>query len=659
MKEAYQLLTEREDGTWTALDLGTDRPAWTCQANDLADLSDRNTSYSQSLKLPKTPRNIEAFGHANIFDAQSRAPYRRHPCRLYCAGRAVAGAGAYLILLKSAEYFECQILSGNAGFFDRLQEAPMSELDLGVFQICNRSLDPATWHPAYKIAYGSDIVIPSYPRQPAEGVSEVAYSGSTGAKYPAVSVDCILQQIMERHGYAFESNIHAWEKMYLSISSADVTPSAEDLRVFDMEIHTTGHLTLEPSQGLLYRQYRWGADVRADGMLIEAPPLNDRISHIVPAGAKIKYTMTKTDPSVVATPLADYMTTIVFERDGESMLTGYLSFDGQPAEVVREYENDSLMTHRLVITAYCTEEPLANMGITVRAEVVQGWTPNMGGKLILSERLGFETQFAFVKFLAQAFGLTVYVDEAGKIVHAYTMQRLYDRIAAGEAADWSGKATRDTGASTGFTLSSYARENVIAYEKNEKDGLTDSAAFHIDNETLAATKELFKLGIEAGKDLTVYGYPVLAGGARETAASIPLVELKQPLGGEEEDPSHNIARYLPNATYPTIKPHLLTLTDRTVKVWATSAAVVATYDYPVANHVPARQLVDVGYAILQERMLRHARVVEEAFLLTPEDVERFDPSVPVYVGKYGAYFYVNRIKNFEAGKLTACELIRL
>ena len=105
MKEAYQLLTEREDGTWTALDLGTDRPAWTCQANDLADLSDRNTSYSQSLKLPKTPRNIEAFGHANIFDAQSGAPYRRHPCRLYCAGRAVAGAGAYLILLKSAEYF--------------------------------------------------------------------------------------------------------------------------------------------------------------------------------------------------------------------------------------------------------------------------------------------------------------------------------------------------------------------------------------------------------------------------------------------------------------------------------------------------------------------------------------------------------------------------
>jgi hypothetical protein len=256
----------------------------------------------------------------------------------------------------------------------------------------------------------------------------------------------------------------------------------------------------------------------------------------------------------------------------------------------------------------------------------------------------------------------VYVDEAEKVVHAYTMQRLYDRIAAGEAVDWSGRATRDTGASTGFTLGNYARENIIAYEKNEKDGITDQASFIIDSEVPAATKELFKLGIEAGKDLTVRGYPVLAGGALEVAASIPLVELKLPSEDEEEEeeePSHNIGRYLPNATYPTIKPHLLMLTDRTVKVWATSAAVVAVYDYPVANHVPARQLVEAGYAILQERMLRHARVVEAAFLLTPEDVERFDPSVPVYVGKYGAYFYVNRIKNFEMGRLTACELIRL
>jgi hypothetical protein len=147
-------------------------------------------------------------------------------------------------------------------------------------------------------------------------------------------------------------------------------------------------------------------------------------------------------------------------------------------------------------------------------------------------------------------------------------------------------------------------------------------------------------------------------GGEEVAASIPLIELK-PLSDSEEEYSIGYEYCLYNASFPTTKPHLVELTDRTVPVRVTIRRSGPTYDYPISNHVTAGRIFDMGYAILQDRMLKHARLIEDKFYLTPEDVEKFDPSIPVFIEKYGSYFYVNKIKNFELGKLTSCELIKL
>ncbi|MDR1226704.1 MAG: hypothetical protein LBK47_07390 [Prevotellaceae bacterium] len=58
-------------------------------------------------------------------------------------------------------------------------------------------------------------------------------------------------------------------------------------------------------------------------------------------------------------------------------------------------------------------------------------------------------------------------------------------------------------------------------------------------------------------------------------------------------------------------------------------------------------------------MLNKAKFIEETLLLTAEDVEGFNPFIPVYIDKYGCYFYVNKIKNFMDGQPAKIELIRL
>jgi hypothetical protein len=656
MMQSYQILMEDKNGIWRALELGADRIAWTCQANDIADVSDRNASYSQALKLPKTAGNAALFDYANHFDAVTDVPYRKHPCRVFCAGRVIAGKGSFLILSKVSEYFECQILSGNASFFEALKDAPMGALDLGVFRVCNRSLDPASWHPAYRIAYGSDVVIPSWPYGNAS--VEISYLGEAGARYPVVSAGYVLQQIVSLHGYTFESNVDAWEKMYLSIASAEAEPSAEDLDTLDMEIHTHGW---QPVPGSLPAvQFQWDVDADADGCVLENPPADDKITLRIPPGEKINFTITSYAAGSAPTArTAHYL----FKRmNDETMEEGDIVLDGVSRDVSFEWENTFNTVVRVEITVTCDDEPAPGMGLSIKGEVLRGGTANAGAQLVLSERLGFETQFDFMKFFAQAFGLTFFVDETAKRIHAYTMQLLYDNVASGNVRDWSGKVERDPGSACSFTMGSYARENIVSLEENSKDEYTDSAKFFIDNRTLEASKEALKIGIGSGKDLPVYhfffdvGFP----GYTEVAASIPLVELRRPSEMEEGgDPyKYETVAFLADASFPSIKPHLVELTERTVPV-RPFIFEKTEYEYRIANHVTAGRIVDMGYSILGDKLLKRAKLVEDKFHLTPEDVELFDPSVPVYIEKYGAYFYVNKIRNFELGNLTTCELIKL
>jgi len=58
-------------------------------------------------------------------------------------------------------------------------------------------------------------------------------------------------------------------------------------------------------------------------------------------------------------------------------------------------------------------------------------------------------------------------------------------------------------------------------------------------------------------------------------------------------------------------------------------------------------------------LLVNARVLEAEFNLTEWDIEQLDLFNPVYIQKYRAWFYISKISNFVAGKLTKVELIKI
>jgi hypothetical protein len=506
-------------------------------------------------------------------------------------------------------------------------------------------MHPDYWNDSYKIGYGLDFALGDYPFQK----RGLEWKDGVGCKYPIVSVAYILGKIFAKHGYGFDSNIDLWEGKFLTLASVDAKPEPEDVFEAFGGIANSGEWYYNIGSGGYVTSWEIDPEKDGDGRIQAGGSYGDegnlRLLQFASEGridVEIEvWTKEVVSPGVVSLTLVDRWSSVVLEKWEGVVLDGEVR--SHLFRITKEQLSDTME-----LEVVSTAEIVAGAGFRVEIRSGLASPSNAGAKLVISERMGFGTQLDFMKVFAQAFGLTFIVDEEKKHVYAFTMDLLYENIEKDNVLDWSGKLD-ERGQTFDYTLDGYGQRNVVSFEDNGKDKLTDSGEFGLDNETLPKEKELVKIGVEAGEDIELSHQ-----GRVTMSAEVPLVnpktEKKKVAGvdeetGEEIETEVTEVRFEP-ASFNTIKPHLL----------KSAGAKEAGYDVMV--HVKAQELVDDCYVGLQ-RMLSGARKIEVDFELTPEDIEMYDPRIPIWIEKYGGYFYLNKIRNFELGKVTGCELVKL
>jgi hypothetical protein len=65
------------------------------------------------------------------------------------------------------------------------------------------------------------------------------------------------------------------------------------------------------------------------------------------------------------------------------------------------------------------------------------------------------------------------------------------------------------------------------------------------------------------------------------------------------------------------------------------------------------------YQPLLKSMLPKLRIVAATLMLTEQDVANFNQLLPVYIDKFGTYFFVNKISNWMAGRPCKVELVKI
>ena len=91
--------------------------AITYQSNDVADLKDRQSSYSNTIKAPKTLANRATLDNSDDIHAASRYPYHKRTVKLLCSGVDVVENGVAFVNSVSSD-FEISIYSAITAVFE-------------------------------------------------------------------------------------------------------------------------------------------------------------------------------------------------------------------------------------------------------------------------------------------------------------------------------------------------------------------------------------------------------------------------------------------------------------------------------------------------------------------------------------------------------------
>ena len=612
----YKLLIEIEN-VWSVVDLGDDKPAMNYQANNIAELKNRQADYSQNLKLPPTKNNCQLFGNSDSFDVITGFPYQKHNCRLYSDDSILAGPGSFLILDKVTDSFEVQILSGNADLFTTLGNSKMLDLDLGSIIRNLASFDPVNFN---KYCFAASTFL--------KGGSSV-YHTNLDSLYPFVFIKPIIENILKSNGYnlpdgIFETNLldDKWNKKALSICSINSSP--DSLIMFDAEC-----LRSEPVYWVGYFQ----AGIYRDNITKNA---NGNFSIV---GSNLEYHVSVNCTMVLNFSIFGFKDTSSSLGD-ITIIIKNMTQDTELMTYSERYTLDDSVPFIFNATESFNEGDVIQVSITSSDNVkiqyslsfsqMVGSTVPVGGKLYFAPNLGFDTQLDFFKMFVQLFGLTVSADNETKTVKAYTMQKLYDNKPI--AKDWSKKLhdikTNELNFQT--LTASYGQSNFIRFDDNTDDNVKDSGSFLIQNNTLPITKDLFGIKLESGLDNIVSG---------KLVANIPL---------QEVDKDGVIS-------FKGGKPHIVDIsTGSTIDM----IIYGSLFRYHIATHSKAQWFVDTFYPGLIT-MLSDAKYKIDEMYLTDQDIEESDPFIPVYIQKYGKYFYVNKINNYISKTLTKVELVKL
>lgn len=693
----YELLYDAAGKGYVRLDLDAERPAMTYQINTLNELKDRQAAYSQAIRLPKTPHNLRTLGFIDAFDVAALAAYEPRGCCLLCEGALLTPFQALLIVDSVDEHrggsIHCQIVSDVYDLFTRLSDADTERMGSTLFanvwtseamRADNAGEGPRKW-PLLFTEKGVRKAVASVLKPDIQRV-EVHHM------VPCYHLNTMLRELLERYDYRLESDLSTdpfADRLYLTASKmygkGDQSGRIRTLfrqerfQLPDVQVWTdklivhSGGIAPVPEQrtnaGVIVT--RQNPDIPNYGTLIKSM----RFYAEEPGTYRVDISVANTGNYDVDDARRLEYAIIVCRAGDERVVSGNrLRLKARASATIPVEDQQLGLGDYIELQFDRFSKPAANTNftfldfkadisiVTTEAEPFEPSPTEACGVGMWFDHLqssGFKNCNEFVKSYLQLFGAMIDIERMAPVldeqhekiwkgkVRIYTYEELYRRRDAGRYADWSDKLVTSADRSFGFAVPGYAQRNVIALTENADDGTADRATIRCGNRSLEPEKSLFTLAVEAGRDIT---YTNVA----RTVGVVPTLE--------REVETDDNGRERVTLRYAGCGPHIVSMTGEKVSCRDLTGAYAyggsPRMDVPSAVCARMSDFTERYYKRI-EGMLDKARTISVQVLLTPCDIEHLDFFTPVYIERYGAYFYLSKISNFTAGRPTKVELVRL
>lgn len=663
----YELLMKGIDGEVWSLDLPLDAPAMNYQINNLAELKDRNASYSQRISLPRTTHNEQAFQFSFVVGSGSYVPYMKFPCQLFYEGALISPAGAVLNIVDVSDTsIGVQILGATTDLFDTLNNTDAKDPGTGMFLL---KWYTDTMGQAERYLSGSEeskvlyfwlyATLQKNPNVPPISMEAIRQVWELDKFYPHLNWYDLVTWIFDREGYSLETDVDPVDRaeMFLPCTypvladNPNVPKASGTGWIKDTPPGGLGNVIWQGSPGVTLR------DPVAGRLTIDTVP--GEFSWMTIWDTTITFSFSWFNTSAIQRGTVtvrvthyknDGTSAIVLTRSWSSGSSGSASVD-----IPMEAGEHILVFGTLLANHLSTDQYDMRFPVSITAPIPQetspGDRPYPGLTYDLLASTGFKSLGDIVKAFFQLFGLTIDVNPATKVARAYSVQEFYNRRSS-SGKNWSDKLIKGKDTKLTFQLSSYAQSNEIKLEDNKDNNVTDSYKFSIPDVNLQPTKLLFQIGFLAGLNQTLYDEDSTS--KTHTLANYPIWTINR---GRMENGEMTETTWEYNALSKPMVVHI----NKSDYMWP---QVSVGYTLTRVRLYPAyfknlNYYVPKYYDKLINNILKRPKILQTQVLLDSLDIQSLDLFNPIWLEEHGFWFYVSKINNFQAGKITKVDLIRM
>ena len=663
----YELLMKGIDGEVWSLDLPLDAPAMNYQINNLAELKDRNASYSQRISLPRTTHNEQAFQFSFVVGSGSCVPYMKFPCQLFYEGALISPAGAVLNIVDVSDTsIGVQILGATVDLFDTLNNTDAKDPGDGMFLLkwytdtmgqTERYLSgPGEVKVLYFWLYATLQKNPNFPPFAMEAIRQV---GELDKFYPHLNWYDLVTWIFDRAGYSLETDVAPVDRaeMFLPCTYPVLADNPKAPRasgtgwIRDFTVGTPAGVIWEGSPGVTLRDPVAGR--------LNIVPKSGTFSWMTLWGTTITFRFSWSNISAIQNSSVTVKVTH-YKNDGTSAVVLTRSWStgssgSASVDIQMEAGEHILVSGTLAVIVNPVSSFDMRFPVSITAppvpETSPGNKPQPGLTYDLLASTGFKSLGDIVKAFVQLFGLTVDVNPVTKVARAYSIQEFYNRRSS-SGKNWSDKLIKGKDTKLTFQLSSYAQANEIKLEDNKDNNVTDSYKFSIPDVNLQPTKLLFQIGFLAGLNQSLYD----AGNTKKnhTLANYPIWTINR---GRTENGEVTETTWEYNVLSKPMVVHInkSDYMRPVVRVGYTRTQVrlYTAYFKNLNYYVPKY------YDKLINNILKRPKILQVQILLDSLDIQGLDLFNPIWLEEHGFWFYVSKINNFQAGKIPKVDLIRM
>lgn len=587
------------------------------ESNDIAQLNDSTASWSYTITLPRTKRNEEVLGNAGMPFVSALTPYRRVSCNVYADGLRIIHAGVLVIDTTTKTEYKTQILAGTASVFDLMKAVDFKNWSRATQVTLPGTSLPANTTPAAGLKYSypmpTKIAVSGYTPKMETKEDDFYMYATPLLRVGAAANTGVLNSLLAEIGYSFVTDTpdSVLDALWLSMATRKKSSNGSVIwRSSDSNIGTSNVITNNGKSRRGKTRFSCNFTSRNDfynSHRHEYISLSSAFSNYLSDGGTcylILFDQNGTELGRVnGNEFSVSGNDLVASKvvDGSVAYASFYTFGGTNESKTWDYYDGSVQVQftGMHITSYKwrVETLVADESDNALA----------GQQMKLEPNVGIANGMDFFKILSQVFGWTVKVEADTKTVIAHTFAYIVGRKQY--APDWTSRVAMNEDTEADFDFGSYAQENVIKLQENKLAGYQDTGTFTIDNVNLAPSKNLLDIKISSGK-----------------ADRIEQWQQKDDGSYEWKDPT---------------TPHLIR--------WANAGDAVA--------HVTATDIL-TNYSSLIS-VLQEVVLIKIKMLLSPLDIYNFDQFTPVYLRQFGRYYYVNKISDWEAGKLCNVELLQL